>query len=32
MADIAAETGDMDYESAALSVWDNIVNKKAIRN
>jgi DUF1680 family protein len=28
MADIAAETGDMDYESAVMSVWDNLVNKK----
>jgi DUF1680 family protein len=28
MADIAAETGDIDYESAVMSLWDNIVNKK----
>jgi len=28
MADIAAETGDRDYQSAVKSVWDNIVNKK----
>jgi hypothetical protein len=28
MADIAAETGDMDYQSAVLSLWDNMVNKK----
>ena len=28
MADIAAETGDQDYESAVLSLWDNMVNKK----
>ena len=28
MADIAAETGDRDYESAVLSLWDNLVNKK----
>ncbi len=28
MADIAAETGDIDYQSAVLSLWDNIVNKK----
>jgi DUF1680 family protein len=28
MADVAAETGDVDYESAVMSLWDNIVNKK----
>ncbi len=28
MADVAAETGDVDYRSAVLSLWDNIVNKK----
>lgn len=28
MADIAAETGDVDYQSATMSLWDNIVNKK----
>lgn len=28
MADIVAETGDADYWSATLSLWDNIVNKK----
>ena len=28
MADIAAETGDIDYESAVMSLWDNLVNKK----
>ncbi len=28
MADIAAETGDSDYESAVMSLWDNIVNRK----
>ena len=28
MADIAAETGDRDYESAVMSLWDNMVNKK----
>ncbi len=28
MADIAAETGDRDYQSAVLSLWDNMVNKK----
>ncbi len=28
MADIAAETGDVDYQSAVISLWDNIVNKK----
>jgi DUF1680 family protein len=28
MADVAAETGDRDYESAVLSLWDNLVNKK----
>ena len=28
MADIARATGDVDYHSAVLSIWDNIVNKK----
>ena len=28
MADIAAETGDRDYQSAVASLGDNIVNKK----
>ena len=28
MADIAAETGDTGYQSAVLSLWDNMVNKK----
>ena len=28
MADVAAETGDMDYQSAVMSLWNNIVNKK----
>jgi DUF1680 family protein len=28
MADVAAETKDTDYQSAVLSLWDNIVNKK----
>jgi uncharacterized protein len=28
MADVAAETGDRDYESAVMSLWDNMVNKK----
>lgn len=28
MADIAAETHDPDYQSAVLSLWDNMVNEK----
>ncbi|MEH3105597.1 MAG: glycoside hydrolase family 127 protein [Sphingomonas phyllosphaerae] len=28
MADIAAETADRDYQSAVLSLWDNMVNRK----
>jgi len=28
MADVAAETGDIDYQSAVMSLWNNIVNKK----
>ncbi len=28
MADVAAETGDRDYESAVMSLWDNMVNRK----
>ena len=28
MADVATETHDPDYQSAVLSLWDNLVNKK----
>jgi DUF1680 family protein len=28
MADVAMETGNVDYHSAVMSLWDNIVNKK----
>ncbi len=28
MADVAAETRDVDYESAVMSLWDNMVNRK----
>jgi uncharacterized protein len=28
MADVAAETHDPDYQSAVISLWDNMVNKK----
>ncbi|WP_276482848.1 glycoside hydrolase family 127 protein [Paraflavitalea pollutisoli] len=28
MADVAAETGDRDYQSAVMSLWDNMINKK----
>ncbi len=28
MADVAAETGDLDYQSAVMSLWNNMVNKK----
>ncbi|MFO7755890.1 MAG: glycoside hydrolase family 127 protein [Bacteroidales bacterium] len=28
MADVAAETADTDYQSAVMSLWDNMVNKK----
>lgn len=28
MADVAAETHNQDYQSAVLSLWDNMVNKK----
>jgi len=28
MADIAAETKDHDYQSAVISLWDNMVNRK----
>lgn len=28
MADVAAETGDVDYQSAVLSLWDDMVNRK----
>lgn len=28
MADIAAETGDRDYQSAVAALWDNMVNRK----
>ena len=28
MSDIAVETKDPDYQSAVLSIWDNMINKK----
>jgi DUF1680 family protein len=28
MSDVAVATGDVDYQSAVKSLWDNIVNKK----
>ena len=28
MSDVAMETGDIDYHSAVMSLWDNIVNRK----
>jgi DUF1680 family protein len=28
MADVAAETHDADYQSAVMSLWDNMVNRK----
>jgi DUF1680 family protein len=28
MSDVAAETGDVDYQSAVMSLWDNMVNRK----
>lgn len=28
MADVAAETRDLDYQSAVMSLWDNLVNRK----
>jgi len=28
MSDVAMETGDVDYQSAVMSIWDNIVNRK----
>jgi DUF1680 family protein len=28
MSDVAAETHDVDYQSAVMSLWDNLVNKK----
>ena len=28
VADVALETGNLDYQSAAMSLWDNFVNKK----
>jgi hypothetical protein len=28
MSDIAAETHDVDYQSAVLSLWDDLINKK----
>lgn len=28
MSDISAETHDPDYQSAVLSIWDNLVNRK----
>lgn len=28
MSDVAAQTGDTDYQSAVMSLWNNMVNKK----
>jgi len=28
MSDVAMETGNVDYQSAVMSIWDNIVNRK----
>lgn len=28
MADVAMETGEVDYQSAVMSLWDSIVNRK----
>ena len=28
MADVAMQTGDADYHSAVMSLWDNLVNRK----
>ena len=28
LTDVAMETENLDYESAAMSLWDNFVNKK----
>ena len=28
MSDVAAETHDVDYQSAVMSLWDNLINKK----
>ena len=28
MADVAAQTGDRDYQSAVMSLWNDLVNKK----
>jgi uncharacterized protein len=28
VADVALETGNLDYQSAAMSLWDNLLNKK----
>lgn len=28
MTDVVLETGDIDYQSAVMSLWDNIVNRK----
>ena len=28
MSDVAMETGDVDYQSAVMSLWDNMVNRK----
>lgn len=28
MSDVAMETSDIDYQSAIMSIWDNIVNRK----
>ena len=32
MADVSAETGDVDYQSAVMSLWNNMVNKKYYLN
>jgi uncharacterized protein len=28
MADVAMETGDLDYQSATKSIWNNLINRK----
>ena len=28
LSDVAAETHDVDYQSAVMSLWDNLINKK----
>ena len=28
MSDVAAETHDVDYQSAVMSLWDNLINRK----